>query len=103
MSNNKHKSQLQTMLESLDFGDVRSYSGRGMYGKECLAITGANLGALIGYLVESASELGEEVGYSTIRALEGIKQDSLGMGNVYYFPSVEYVEASDENEAEDRE
>lgn len=95
MSNNKRKSQLQTMLEDLDFGTVRSYSGRGMYGKECLAITGCDLGTLMGFLVGSASD-GVDVDFVTVRQLESIKQDSLGMDTVYYFPGVEYVEDSEE-------
>ena len=50
----------------------------------------------------SASD-GVDVEYPTIRALEGIKQDSLGMGNVYYFPSVEYVEDSEEVSVEEND
>lgn len=97
-----NKSQLQTMLEDLDFGDVRSYSGRGMYGKECVAITGCDLGTLLGFLVGSASD-GVDVDYNTIRALESIKQDSLGMGSVFYFPLVEYVEDTTEIGAEEND
>jgi hypothetical protein len=82
-------SQLQKMLEASELGDVCSYSGRGMYGVKCLAISGVELGPLISFIVEAASK--DKPSRDTLEALENIKQDSLGMGKIYYFPDVAYL------------
>lgn len=94
----KEKHSLQEALEELG-GDyeVRGYSGRGMHGNECLAITtDRSIGDL------DIFQLGVEVGlmYADAQYCGKMKQDSMGLGTVYYWPSVPYF---DEDAEEDEE
>jgi hypothetical protein len=61
---------------------VRSYSGRGMMGKECLGITTNGSVFSIG-LALGSSEVLEYIFAST-----GVREDSMGRGTVVYFPSL---------------
>jgi hypothetical protein len=101
---------IQTLLEQ-DF-DLRSYSGRGMYGKQCLAVTGATLGEVVAVLVSQAIEKAEDIlnkglVYDVEKAAGEIKTDSLGMGIVVYFPSVPYnddgLSSNDDEEESDED
>ena len=96
MNTNTKVSTLQTILETIseecpDDFNVRSYSGRGMYGKNCLAVD----------LTDSISHLFASIIYYTdddnreelAEAFENMRQDSMGRGIVVYFPDVEYVDA----------
>lgn len=63
--------------ESMNVYSIRSYSGRGMYGKECLGIEiskGADLSRLAVSVGKDWLELGEP------------KRDQLGMGTILYWP-----------------
>jgi hypothetical protein len=94
-------SSLQTVLEAIaQNGDftVRSYSGRCMYGKSCLAVTfDGNIGALFAaILYEVDGDLGNMT-QDLAHAFENMAQDNMGLGTVVYFPRVEYVDpVSDE-------
>jgi hypothetical protein len=85
---------LQEALNTIrDNGDmefsVRKYSGRGMYGKECLAIDGDDIEPiLLGYLIGllAADDLSDLTGY-----LKGMRSDSMGRGMVYYWPYVKFA------------
>lgn len=63
------------------------YSGRGMYGRSCIAITCDNplntLCELFAYIVDSDDDLD---GYDVQCALGESKQDSMGMSSILYFP-----------------
>jgi hypothetical protein len=77
----------QQMIDALqDTFDVRSYSGRGMYGANCVGIDVEGFGeimkmaaALIDYGIESdvVFELGETLNW-----------DSMGHGKILYWPSL---------------
>lgn len=69
-------------LESEGF-ETRSYSGRGMYGKSCVAVTDVSAW-------EVAKALMNETHDGEFDDLSEPKQDSLGMGNVLYWPSYEW-------------
>ena len=56
---------------------VHSYSGRGMYGKECLAISGRSLDILE---VNLMAKVGKKL------------SDDRGLGVVYYWPNIPYAE-----------
>lgn len=89
----KHALQiaLEAMLNQGEDIHVRSYSGRFMYGKECLAVTvdrGFNDHQLIALAV---SQPGVDVKAIT-DALQDTRQDSMGLGTVLYWPNVPYVE-----------
>ncbi len=82
--------QLQDIIEMAGY-ETRSYSGRGMYGKECLAFT-ADAGTLsfvvAADLMEAALYTGEDFIEPVLAAMRGVKTDSLGRGAVFYFPSI---------------
>lgn len=83
--------------------DVRSYSGRGMYGKSCLGIGTSDRFAdgwngLIAALIRSDDLSGDER-RAIADAFDGLRQDSMGPGQIYYFPNIPYVEDSEENES----
>lgn len=66
-----------------------NYAGRGMYGSSCVAVDCDNpLETLVGifaYLVDSDDVIG---GYDVRSALGEIREDSMGMGRVLYFPKL---------------
>ena len=65
------------------------YSGRGMYGRNCVAITCDNplniLCELFAYVVDSDEDVD---GFDVQHALGEPKQDSMGMISVLYFPKL---------------
>jgi hypothetical protein len=66
----------ETLIETIEATgrEVRSYSGRGMYGRRCV---GVSLGR------------GD---YGSALPEEGQKRDSLGLGEIVYWPSVAWPE-----------
>ena len=69
--------------------ETRAYSGRGMYGKECLAFTAdGEEFAVAADLMEAALDAGEDFIAPVLAAMRGIRTDSLGRGTVFYFPGV---------------
>lgn len=65
------------------------YSGRGMYGRSCVAVDCDNpletLSGIFAYLVDSDDNIeGCDVQFS----LGEPRQDSMGMGNILYFPKL---------------
>lgn len=76
---------LQQFLETNGY-ETRSYSGRGMMGKECLAVGGLTMFEL-GYLIGSEEhEFDYDPGYASP------KEDSLGQGTIIYFPNISWSE-----------
>jgi len=91
------KSELQLALEDI-FDDavynfeIQPYSGRGMHGKECLAIvTAINLF----YISVEVGVSFKSHGYDWWKISEP-KQDSMGLATVYYWPSIPYVKDEDD-------
>jgi len=89
------KNVLHVVLESIaveqeEFGvRLMSYSGRGMGGQRCLAITGIGVGCLLSCVVQ------EMVGFkgdhfTLAEGLSALRTDSLGQGTVMYFPGTEF-------------
>lgn len=66
-----------------------NYSGRGMYGKSCVAIDCDNpletLAGIFAYLVDSDDDIR---GYDVLMALGAPKTDNMGAGSVLYFPKL---------------
>jgi len=88
------KSNLQKALEWIasDYDlEVRSYSGRAMNGRECLAFTGNNVNTLkVGFAI---AEWADEEGASADEILfdmNKLRIDDFGMGQVFYFPGVSF-------------
>lgn len=100
--NDTNKHPLQTMLEAAEIGDVRSYSGRAMYGRECLAVTcnAQEFGHLIANLLRNVSMFddGQDI-EEVATAMQDMRWDNMGMDMVYYWPGIPYVcESEDEGE-----
>jgi hypothetical protein len=88
----------------------RSYSGRFMYGKKCLGfVTDESAVKAVGSILVSLCQ-----GASAVRAkedvmdlaeiLQGVREDSMGLGTIVYFPDVPWhdsYETGDEEEEEE--
>jgi hypothetical protein len=94
-----------------DLGALRTYSGRGMYGRECVGLVVHDTGELLrfvldlGYLEAEYDGINSEVGqrvWNDVNALVsalasggiGTARDGMGHDTIYYWPSVE-VESTD--------
>jgi hypothetical protein len=121
---NKHA--LQKYLEAVR-GDgyefkIRSYSGRGMFGATCVAVTldrdSISQCELIARVVAAAAydgaEKAEEEGdfaaegvssntMDIVDAMRNTSTDSMGLGTVIYWPNVPYVAGEETSEDEDEE
>lgn len=90
---------LQQILEDLGY-EARSYSGRGMYGERCLAVSmdaeerPFKIAADVAeYLLDDIGGMSESEKKEIIRAFRVACTDSLGLGSILYFPRVEYMES----------
>lgn len=82
-------SALQKVLEENDF-EVRSYSGRGMYGKTCLGVDIPHgMGHLMATLILTVDEDDRD---DVACAVETLCTDSMGLGQIVYFPRTPFVE-----------
>jgi hypothetical protein len=100
------------LIEALELTDwrhgeliPRSYSGRGMYGKQCVGVTldGDGSSFQLGAAVSAAFfDLDEDEALDNIADLARLRvcEDSMGRGVIVYWPSVEWpadVEEEDED------
>lgn len=98
--------KLKELLEDAGY-DVRSYSGRAMYGKECVGVDSRNsrenpFKMAMSVAVEVMNDVdsvttGDEAmeqAHSTLQELADLRvcQDSMGLGIITYFPDVEWPE-----------
>lgn len=72
--------------------EVRSYSGRGMYGKNCVGALVGSDQTLFGFGVAMALAFNDDA-----EELIGmrVERDSMGYDQVFYFPDVEWEEDED--------
>ena len=79
--------------------EVRSYSGRGMYGRSCVGVDcGRNTHQVLAQIVIALAERGDD-GLETAAHLAddgAVATDSLGMGSILYFPRLPWVEEETE-------
>lgn len=71
--------------------DLRTYSGRGMYGRKCVAIDSEHTEArVVCELIRAARDLtrDESALNALLEALEETRCESMGLGQVYYWPDV---------------
>lgn len=68
---------------------VRSYSGRGMYGKYCAAIVGDSVAEITAGIAATAEP---EV---ALELLKGFRTDSMGKGAVVYWPHIKCEDNED--------
>lgn len=77
---------------------VQSYSGRGMYGKVCLGVSCDNaittlLEAISGFVENCGSDQDEmDKVFEFVQLLKNPKTDSLGRGQILYFPNIKWEE-----------
>ncbi len=82
------KSKLQEIFEAAEF-NVRSYSGRGMFRRECLAITtDLDLGQVFAAVLEGVQ--GNDDTMEIQEAFQNMRTDQMGLGSVIYFPDVQF-------------
>lgn len=106
------KTKFQELLENnadMFECEVRSYSGRGMYGKECLAVTGSSselrdlfkeviLDAANLEVILDAANLFVDDGFDLYEFQDIVdscfeySQDSMGCDVVYYWRNISFVE-----------
>lgn len=78
--------------------EVRSYSGRGMYGARCIGVTVGNPFQDFAKLMVGLCEIGDE-GLDAAEHLtrcDAVQTDSMGCGSIVYFPRLPWVEECDE-------
>ncbi len=77
--------------------EVRSYSGRGMYGAECIGVTGSNTHQILAQIIIGLAEMGDEgLDAAEHFTREGaVKSDSMGLDGIVYFPRLPWMEECD--------
>lgn len=70
--------------------EVRSYSGRGMYGMECVGFTVGEPGAVLGIVADIVAEVEDEDKLEVARLFRASHTDSMGTGTVIYFPRMKW-------------
>jgi hypothetical protein len=97
---------IREACERLDV-EVRSYSGRGMYGKECIGFVVPQRMSAAQFAFNFAVELSadDEDGPEAIEEFHGRTwcQDSLGLDTIVYVPGVAPLAEEDEEEDEEEE
>lgn len=79
---------IQMILEGLGY-KTHSYSGREMYGRECLAIHSDALTRDLFMMMKVSDLVRDRYEMPFIRGLD-IRSDQLGKGHVIYFPDIPY-------------
>lgn len=96
---------LQKLIESEnnDFY-CRSYSGRSMFGNECLGIECDSLNQLIGWVISNINQLEDLDEHEEIaNAFLNFKFDSLGQRTIVYFTTIKYTDDEDEGDEEEED
>ena len=90
----KDKEQVEKFIEALeDAGyEPKSYSGRGMYGKSCVSVSGDEDERVSAW--EIAKSLWWNAPDGEAMDIPEPRQDSLGLGIVLYWPSFEWPKES---------
>lgn len=69
--------------------ETRAYSGRGMYGKECLAVTVSDVSAMWTMAMMLQEDLIEDEDLDFTGPFPP-RYDSMGLGVILYWPSIPY-------------
>lgn len=71
---------------------LTTYSGRGMYGEECVAVTGdaGAFAAFVATLAQAGADLeaDDPINELLYAVVNEVRTDALGMDYVFYFPGV---------------
>jgi hypothetical protein len=105
MSEEKDKMHIVQVLAEQAGLNCRSYSGRGMYGAECLGIVHPIAGVIFGDIVRGIDMSVDPSDGSMHKALIDVadafysaRMDSMGRDVIVYFPDIPYVNDEDESE-----
>lgn len=87
----KEMHRFQDILENEMGLDVRSYSGRGMYGKQCLGVevSRGGLGDFIADVFEAVAG-NEDDATLAADAFRSMSTDSMGLDTIVYFTQVPF-------------
>ncbi len=91
---------LQLLIEEAGF-ECCSYSGRGMYGKQCLGVVlegPHELDQLVSGVMEACAQLNAYALPLCSAAMEDMCWDNMGLGTIYYWPNVPYTGEGDGDE-----
>lgn len=95
---------IKELFESAGY-EPMSYSGRGMFGRRCLAVRVSEhvFNVLLDVISEFACEA-DDLNYQTLdhllTDLRGAKTDSLGFDTVLYWPGIDWEDDEEEEEEE---
>jgi hypothetical protein len=92
----EHIDTIQDLISDIDGAELRSYSGRGMYGKQCLGIDMDSMADAFRFALMVEDE-------DLTVALSNPCFDSMGLGIIVYFPNVEAPEGIDDEEDDDED
>lgn len=101
MRNGIDPAKLKQFIEDAGY-DTRSYSGRAMYGANCLAFTiergDSEMSATAQVMRVAAEVLIDNDVEDTADAFMNAQSDSMGLGTVIYFPDIEWTDGESEPE-----
>lgn len=92
---------IQKLLEKSADNKLTTYSGRGMFGQECLAVvTEQSMQYVCADLIKAAGKtLSPQEQDELVEALRSMRQDQLRRDScVFYFPGIKYVNDEDLDE-----
>lgn len=91
---------LKQAVDSIGEGTLRSYSGRGMYGQECIGLVVDSISDYTTIIIQATlfAELDEKGDLFSFEA-RTVGMDNMGKGWVFYWPSKQFKE----NEGDDDE
>jgi hypothetical protein len=87
---------IQSLVSDIDDAELRSYSGRNMYGKQCLGI---DMESMTDAFRFALSVQDSDLAY----ILSNPVFDNMGRGIIVYFPNVEAPEGIDNDEDDDED
>ena len=87
---------IQSLVSDIDGAELRSYSGRNMYGKECLGIDMESMTDAFRFALSVEDS-------DLIYKLSQPVFDNMGRGIIVYFPNVEAPEGIDNDEDDDED
>lgn len=88
---------LKDAIEYIGF-EARSYSGRGMYGRTCIAmvIDDNAMQALTRLISTLYEENGEDNVEWLLEDMENVQTDNMGLGTVVYWPDIAWEDEDEE-------
>jgi hypothetical protein len=92
MLTNKQAADFRSYLE--EYYKTREYSGRGMFGKKCIAFNTLNINEAIWEIASNIPDSLKELD------IKYPKTDNMGLEYIVYWPSIPYVEEDSEDKEE---